>query len=79
MLKGMTDAPSQTIPDWLLPMLRCPVTRSPLKLEGDALVSERGGLRYPIRNGIPVLLAEEAELPEGVADVEEARKKFGES
>jgi hypothetical protein len=32
-----------------------------LRLEGDWLIAEVGGLRYPIRDGIPVMLIEEGE------------------
>jgi hypothetical protein len=59
-----------------LEMLICPVTRSRLTVDGDQLVSEVGGLRYPIRHNIPVLLADEAQLPEGVADLDAFKKKF---
>ena len=59
----------------LLEILRCPLTRSPLRQEGDALVAEIGGLRYPIRDGIPVLLVEEATLPEGVATLDEFKRQ----
>jgi uncharacterized protein len=61
----------------LLKILRCPLTQSPLTLEGETLVAERGGLRYPIRNGIPVLLVEEAELPAGVTSLDELKKQLG--
>ena len=60
----------------LIRMLRCPVTLSPVTLDGDTLVAEVGGLRYPVRNGVPVMLPEEAALPEGVADLDEFRKRF---
>jgi len=60
----------------LLEILRCPVTRSALRQEGDELVGEIGGLRYPIRDGIPVLLAEEAVLPEGVASLDEFIQRY---
>jgi uncharacterized protein len=48
----------------LLSILRCPVTRSPLVQEGEELVStavgDSGGkLRYPIQDGIPLLLPPE--------------------
>ncbi len=59
----------------LLDILICPVTRSKLRQEGDELVAEVGGLRYPIRDGIPVLLADEAKLPEGYASLEAFRDK----
>ncbi|HTW93330.1 MAG TPA: Trm112 family protein [Tepidisphaeraceae bacterium] len=62
--------------DDILSILRCPVTRSPLRQDGDFLVSEVGGLRYPIRDGIPVLLAEEATLPQGCASLDEFKKQF---
>lgn len=60
----------------LLKILICPLTRSPLKQEGEELVAAVGGLRYPIREGIPVLLVDEAKLPPGVASLDEFKKKF---
>ncbi|MET4898480.1 Trm112 family protein [Sphingomonadaceae bacterium jetA1] len=47
---------------WLLERLVCPVTRQPLRYDEAAqeLVSEAAGLAYPIRDGVPVMLAEEA-------------------
>ena len=38
------------------------MTRTPLRLDEAAqeLVSDRAGLAYPIRNGVPILLIEEA-------------------
>jgi len=62
----------------LLKILVCPLTRSPLREEGDELVSEIGGLRYPIRDGIPVLLIEEARLPEGVESLDEFKQRHAE-
>jgi uncharacterized protein len=43
---------------WLLERLVCPVTRQPLRY--DELVSEAAGLAYPVRDGVPVMLPEEA-------------------
>ncbi|MEX2671595.1 MAG: Trm112 family protein [Phycisphaeraceae bacterium] len=60
----------------LLAMLVCPVTRSPLRQEGDELVGETGGLRFPIRDGIPVLLADEATLPKGFDSLEKFKEHF---
>ena len=48
------------VADWLLPLLACPVTRGPLRLVGGELVSDSAGLAYPVRDGVPVLIAEEA-------------------
>ena len=47
---------------WLLSILVCPVTRTPLRYDADTqeLVSDEARLAYPIRDGVPVLLAEEA-------------------
>ena len=46
----------------LLEILVCPLTRTRLHWDkaSNELVSEAAGLAYPIRNGVPVLLAEEA-------------------
>ena len=46
----------------LLSMLVCPVTREPLRYDREAgeLVSVKAGLAYPIRDGIPIMLADEA-------------------
>ena len=70
-----TDKPNTIDPD-LLSILRCPLTRSPLRQEGDALVAEVGGLRYPLRDGIPVMLVEEAQLPDGVESLDAFKAKF---
>ena len=60
----------------LLEILRCPLTRSRLRQEGDYLISEVGGLSYPIRDGIPVMLVEEAKLPAGVASLDDFRARY---
>ncbi|MDD2704101.1 MAG: Trm112 family protein [Acidocella sp.] len=46
----------------LLEILVCPLTRGPLLYdrEHSELISAKAGLAYPIRNGIPIMLAEEA-------------------
>ncbi len=46
----------------LLEILVCPLTKGPLSYDADAeeLISERAGLAYPIRDGIPIMLADEA-------------------
>jgi len=72
----MNDSNPATVPDDLLDILVCPLTRSPLRREGEDLVAEVGGLRYPIRDGIPVLLVEEAALPEGISTLDEFRARF---
>jgi hypothetical protein len=67
---------SHPIDPELLNILVCPITRSKLRQEGDELVAEVGGLRYPIRDNIPVLLPDEAKLPEGVASLDELKRKY---
>ena len=47
----------------LLEILACPLCKTEVRLEGDRLVCVQCGRRYPIRDGIPVMLIEEAELP----------------
>lgn len=46
----------------LLEILVCPVTKGPLTLSADKseLISYSARLAYPIRDGIPVMLADEA-------------------
>lgn len=46
----------------LLEILVCPVTKGPLRYDAAAqeLISEQAGLAYPIRDGIPIMLADEA-------------------
>jgi uncharacterized protein YbaR (Trm112 family) len=46
----------------LLEVLVCPVTRTALTYDREAneLISRAAGLAYPIRNGVPVMLRDEA-------------------
>lgn len=46
----------------LLEILVCPLTKGPLRYDAEAgeLVSEQAGLAYPIRDGIPIMLVDEA-------------------
>ncbi len=46
----------------LLELLVCPLTKGPLRYDRirNELVSEQAGLAYPIRDGIPVMLVDEA-------------------
>ena len=54
----------------LLEILVCPVTKQPLRYDETAqeLISDAAGLAYPIRDGIPIMLADEArQLDDGAA------------
>lgn len=46
----------------LLEILVCPLTKVPLRYDADKqeLVSDQAGLAYPIRDGIPIMLVDEA-------------------
>ena len=46
----------------LLEILVCPLTKGPLRYDDAAqeLVSENAGLAFPIRDGIPIMLVDEA-------------------
>jgi len=46
----------------LLEALICPMSRTPLRYDRQAqeLISERAGLAYPIRDGVPIMLPDEA-------------------
>jgi len=75
----MPDAPTKTIDPAVLALLRCPLTRSALTQQGDWLVADQpagAGLRYPIQDGIPVLLMDHATLPEGVGSLDEFKSKY---
>ena len=46
----------------LLEILVCPLTKAALRYDREAqeLISEEAGLAYPIRDGIPIMLVDEA-------------------
>ena len=71
-----TERTSGTIDPQLLELLRCPLTGSRLRAEGDFLVAEEGGLAYPVRDGFPVMLIEEARLPAGVDSLDTLKSRF---
>ncbi|MEQ8505387.1 MAG: Trm112 family protein [Rhodospirillales bacterium] len=51
-----------TVDPKLLEILVCPVTKGPLEFDAAAgeLISQKAGLAYPIRDGIPIMLPDEA-------------------
>jgi uncharacterized protein YbaR (Trm112 family) len=55
------DKPAPVDPK-LLDLLVCPLTKGPLRYDRarQELVSEQAGLAYPIRDGIPIMLVDEA-------------------
>ena len=58
----MPDAPA--VDPRLLAILVCPVSKGPLSYDRVAqeLISRKAGLAFPVRDGIPVMLPEEARL-----------------
>lgn len=72
----MTEAAQSAIDPKLLEILVCPRTRGPLSYdrERNELVSPRAMLAYPIRDGIPIMLPDEARA---LTDEEAARLKSG--
>lgn len=46
----------------LLEILVCPLTKTTLRYDAQAgeLISDKAGLAYPIRDGIPIMLVDEA-------------------
>lgn len=67
----MTDSRPSVDPK-LLEMLVCPLTKAPLRYDAanNELVSEQARLAYPIRDGVPIMLVDEARS----IDEEESRK-----
>ncbi|MGB7406782.1 MAG: Trm112 family protein [Pacificimonas sp.] len=66
-MAGSTKRSPPDIDPRLLEILACPLTKQPLVYDREAqeLISKSAGLAYPIREGVPVMLIEEArKLPE---------------
>ena len=59
-----------------LAILRCPLTHSKLKQIDGFLVAEVGAMRYPVRDRIPVMLIEEAQLPDDCKTLDEFKAKY---
>jgi uncharacterized protein YbaR (Trm112 family) len=65
---GPPTGPDVEVDPRLLEILVCPVTRGPLKYDRakGELLSRSARLAYPIRDGVPIMLPEEArELADG--------------
>jgi len=57
-----TDRPPDSVDPKLLEILVCPVTKGPLEYDASRqeLISRKAKLAFPIRDGIPIMLADEA-------------------
>ncbi len=58
----MSNIPAEIFDTKLLEILVCPMTRTPLVYDEAAqeLISEAAGVAYAIKQGVPVMLIEEA-------------------
>ncbi len=58
----MPDTRPAAIDPKLLEILVCPVTKGPLRYDAERqeLISDKAQLAYPIRDGIPIMLPDEA-------------------
>jgi uncharacterized protein len=56
------DRPASSVDPKLLEILVCPLTKSTLEYDAEKqeLISHAAKLAYPIRDGIPIMLPEEA-------------------
>jgi len=62
MSNAPTDRPASGVDPKLLEILVCPLTKSTLEYDAarQELISREAKLAYPIRDGIPIMLPEEA-------------------
>ncbi len=60
--QSCTDVMTTEIDPRLLEILVCPLTKTPLVYDREAqeLISKAAGLAYPVRDGVPVMVIEEA-------------------
>ncbi|MBS0642614.1 MAG: Trm112 family protein [Acetobacteraceae bacterium] len=60
-------APHPGVDPRLLEILVCPLTKGPLEYDRAAneLISRKAGLAYPVRDGIPIMLPDEARQLDG--------------
>ena len=61
-MSASPERPENTVDPKLLEILVCPLTRGPLEYDAarQELISRKARLAYPIRDGIPIMLPEEA-------------------
>ena len=61
-MNAPTERPEASVDPKLLEILVCPLTKGPLEFDSarQELISRSARLAYPIRDGIPIMLPEEA-------------------
>jgi uncharacterized protein len=77
---SVTAGPGAPVDPRLLELLVCPLTKGTLRYdrERQELISEQAGLAYPIRDGIPIMLVDEArplDEDEAIPDAVRARTR----
>ncbi len=63
----MSSASNRRADPRLLEILVCPVTKESLRYDAERqeLISDKAGLAFPIREGVPIMLVDEARRIEG--------------
>lgn len=61
------------ISDQFLALLVCPMGKAPLRRDGENLVCTHCGTRFAVRDDIPNMIAEEAQLPDGCSSLADLR------
>lgn len=58
---------TRSLDPYLLSKLVCPLTRTPLQYDEERkeLISEAAGLAYPVRDGVAIMLVDEARRLDG--------------
>ena len=61
-MNAQPERPESSVDPKLLEILVCPLTKGPLEYDSEKgeLVSRQAGLAYPIRDGLPIMLPDEA-------------------
>jgi uncharacterized protein len=61
-MNSTPDRPASAVDPKILEILVCPLTKGPLEYDAEKqeLISRSAKLAYPIRDGIPIMLPEEA-------------------
>lgn len=67
----MTETSAEAVDPRLLEVLVCPLTHTTLEYDRarGELISKAANLAYPIRNGVPIMLPEEARALDAVSGV----------
>jgi uncharacterized protein YbaR (Trm112 family) len=57
----------------IVELLRCPLGKAPLKQEGNYLVCTLCEVKFPVRDEIPILMIDEAVMPDGIKDLSDLK------